>query len=90
MTEETRPKRKYRKKIENPRRVNRGNWDAIPLDVRLTLAEAAAIIGIGRNSLRAAYAGVNPPCKLPQGFAFHTENGRAVFLIRHRVPQETK
>ena len=86
MDQEPTTKRKYRRPVYRPERANRGSWDSVPFDVRLTLSEAAAIIGIDRRSLRSAYAGANPQRQMPTGFSFHMENGRAVFLIRRPAP----
>ena len=64
----------------------KGNWDAVPIGQRLTLTEAAAVIGIDRESLRRNYAwsgqNVQNTNALPEGFQFIRENGRALFLIR--------
>jgi hypothetical protein len=73
-----------------PRRLNRGRWEAIPYNVRLTLSEAAAILGITRDNLRKNYSGNNPHRALPEGYAIESESGgKTLFLIRHRLPQET-
>ena len=62
---------------------NRGNWEAIPYNVRLTLSEAAAIIGITRKTLQSNYTGRNPHCHLPPGFIITREVGEgSAFLIR--------
>jgi hypothetical protein len=78
--------KKGQKERAAPQRVNRGNWDAVPVGRRLTLTEAAGIIGISRLTLRKNYAGASAPRTLPPGFRLVSEPGsHSVFLMRSRV-----
>lgn len=63
-------------------RPTKAAWDKLPTETRLTLEEAAAIIGIERETIRREYCAINPRCTLPAGIVVIRDRGRAAFLVR--------
>ena len=62
----------------------RGAWEDVPIGVRLTVSEVAAIVGINEQSVINRLT-ENAPRTKPKGFRVQKVSPRVTLIIRDRV-----